>query len=64
MGFRAGEGDRGQQRLLGAIWEHQDELIGRVIEISHFGKAEGFRHPQWTRLRDSGDKAPEECLWS
>lgn len=92
MGFRAGEGDRGQQRLLGAIefgqyldgelvargsvgggfdddtarwiWEHQDELIGRVIEISHFGKAEGFRHPQWMRLRDSGDKAPEECLWS
>lgn len=34
------------------IWEHQDELLGRVIEISHFGKAEGFRHPQWMRLRD------------
>lgn len=92
MGFRAGEGERGEQRHLGSIefgqyldgtlvqrgnvgggfdddtarwiWAHQDELLGRVLEISHFGKGDGFRHPQLVRLRDQGDKPAEQCLWS
>lgn len=46
------------------VWDHRDELRGKVIEVKHFGigNGGGLRHPQLVRIRD--DKPVEECVWS
>jgi bifunctional non-homologous end joining protein LigD len=34
------------------ISDHREQMLGRVIEIKHFGKlVDGFRHPQFIRFR-------------
>jgi bifunctional non-homologous end joining protein LigD len=35
------------------ITDHRRELIGKIIEVKHFGKlVDGFRHPQFMRFRE------------
>jgi ATP-dependent DNA ligase len=41
------------------------DYIGRVMEIKHNGISSdnGFRHPNFLRLRDEADKAAVDCIW-
>jgi bifunctional non-homologous end joining protein LigD len=35
------------------ITDHRKELLGRIIEVKHFGKlVDGYRHPQFMRFRE------------
>lgn len=46
------------------ITKNQDALIGRVIEIEHYGREPTgkFRHPQFKGWRD--DKNPNDCVYN
>jgi len=45
------------------IWDHLDEYVGQVLVVRHMGAdGEGFRHPQWSGVRE--DKLAAECTWS
>lgn len=47
------------------VWisEHQDELVGTVMEIKHMGVLSdgGFRHPQYSRMRP--DRIASDVHW-
>lgn len=45
------------------IWEHRDELLGRVFEIRYWiGIGDTPRTPSFVRWRE--DKLPSECTWT
>lgn len=55
------------QRHAFSMWgDLNHRYMGRVMTITHNGMLanEGFRHPNFHRLRDPQDKRPEDCTWT
>jgi ATP-dependent DNA ligase len=65
-GYCSGMTDTQRYQFTATYRHHPEQFIGQVMEIKTFGVLAdgGFRHPQFLRMRDPLDKAPEECKWS
>lgn len=62
----SGMTDRERTIFSAKLHQTPDDIIGKVMSISHNGMLGdgGFRHPQFQRLRSLSDKLPTDCTWS